>query len=579
MNIKTKTYSLVLVLLLLCMSLFSQEINTKITVVSPYEPSISDAQKINTMPVFSDTSKLHPSFNYAIQSNKLAFDYTPRFINPAKMVADPQPVLYKSYVKMGLGNKVTPFAEVNVASLRSKNTTVGFYGMHQSSHSNLKIDNGQKMWAGYNDNIAKVYGKRIWENFTVNADAGVKHNTVYFYGFNADTNLIPYGKKDLRQDYLNMDANTSIESNHPYDSSKLYYKVNLNYNYITDHFLNNAFFKNFEHGTHLNALLKKNVNGFYASVYGSVDNYNRSSSLDSLTNTIVTLNPSIMKSSTDWKFKIGLKAIINHFGPVNPPMSVYPDINFDFNAIQDVVRVYMGMDGGLKANSYSEIVKENPFIVPNLLVRDRNPKAEQGGLTYQKINVFGGLKGSLSRAFEFNLAVSYSKIANQYFFINDTINRFFFQGDNKYIAGNQFIAVYDDIELIRYLAECNIRFSSSFNIFGRLDINNYKTFKQAKAWNMPTVKASLSPQYNLRNKILVNVDVNYFGKRYALAPKTKEIITMKDIIDLNLGMEYRYTKLISLFVRFNNLAAYKYYYWNQFPMQRFFVMAGFTYSL
>ena len=122
--------------------------------------------------------------------------------------------------------------------------------------------------------------------------------------------------------------------------------------------------------------------------------------------------------------------------------------------------------------------------------------------------------------------------------------------------------------------------SDKFNMLGKLEVNDYKMFKQAYAWHMPAVKASLMPRYNLRNKILVSADLNYIGKRYARSPyQNGEIIVLEDMIDLNLGVEYRYTKMMSLFVRFNNLAAYKYYLWNQFPLQRFHVMAGFTYSL
>lgn len=575
---KVKYYLTFLILSIIFDFLHAQDINTRITVVSPYEPSVGTAQKINFLPVFSDTLYLQPSFRYSIFPQKLMVDYQPRPIAPAKMVPDPQPRLYKSYLVMGMGNKVTPLVELNIASVRNEKYAVGFYGKHQSSHSDLKIDNGQKMWAGYNDNVAGLYGKYIGKKITFSADGGADHQTVYYYGFNGDTNHIPYGKDDLRQDFLGLSANVKAESNHPGDSNRLYYRIGGSYRYLTDKFLTGSFFRNFEHGTHVNALFSKNVKGFYVSVDGRVDNYNRSSSMDTLTNTLITLHPAVMKSATDWRFRVGIKTIINHLGE-NSFLSAYPDIHFEFNAVQDVVRMYMGMEGGLKDNSYAEIVKENPFIVPNLVVRNQNPKEDQGGLTREKLSVLAGLKGSLSHAFEFNLFASYGKISNQYFFINDTVNRFFFPGENKYVAGNQFITVYDDVELLRFVGEGNVRVSSSFSTSGRIEINNYKTFKEEKPWNVPACKVSLIPRYTLRNKIFVEIPVYYFGKRYALSPVTHQVISMKDIVDINLFLEYRYTKLISLFLRFNNMAAFRYSYWNQYPLQRFFVMAGFTYSL
>ena len=50
-------------------------------------------------------------------------------------------------------------------------------------------------------------------------------------------------------------------------------------------------------------------------------------------------------------------------------------------------------------------------------------------------------------------------------------------------------------------------------------------------------------------------------------------------IDANLGLEYRYSKLLSFWARFNNLAAQKYYLYNNYPSYRFRVMLGFTYAL
>ena len=49
------------------------------------------------------------------------------------------------------------------------------------------------------------------------------------------------------------------------------------------------------------------------------------------------------------------------------------------------------------------------------------------------------------------------------------------------------------------------------------------------------------------------------------------------IIDLNLGVEYRLSKLLSVFADFNNIGSVKYYEWNQYPAQRFNFMLGGTY--
>jgi outer membrane receptor protein involved in Fe transport len=58
-----------------------------------------------------------------------------------------------------------------------------------------------------------------------------------------------------------------------------------------------------------------------------------------------------------------------------------------------------------------------------------------------------------------------------------------------------------------------------------------------------------------------------------------EPIELQGIADINLGLEYRYNKILSGFLRLNNIGNTRYYKWNNYPVQGFSVMAGFTYSL
>jgi len=54
---------------------------------------------------------------------------------------------------------------------------------------------------------------------------------------------------------------------------------------------------------------------------------------------------------------------------------------------------------------------------------------------------------------------------------------------------------------------------------------------------------------------------------------------LNTIIDINLGLEYRYTKLLSFWTKFSNMTSQPYYMWNNYPSYRFRFMLGFTYAL
>lgn len=80
-------------------------------------------------------------------------------------------------------------------------------------------------------------------------------------------------------------------------------------------------------------------------------------------------------------------------------------------------------------------------------------------------------------------------------------------------------------------------------------------------------------------KIIVNMGVYTIGKRFYEDFDSRVEEALPLTFDANLGTEYRYSKLLSFWMRINNIAAQRYYLYNQYPSYRFRVMLGFTYAL
>jgi hypothetical protein len=102
-------------------------------------------------------------------------------------------------------------------------------------------------------------------------------------------------------------------------------------------------------------------------------------------------------------------------------------------------------------------------------------------------------------------------------------------------------------------------------------------------WHKPNFDITFSANYNLKSKIIVKADVFVIGKQWALQ---KDIVNnlavytprqLNGVTDINLGIEYRYTKLLSAFVNFNNIGSFRYYRWDRYPTQRFNAMIGLTF--
>ena len=111
----------------------------------------------------------------------------------------------------------------------------------------------------------------------------------------------------------------------------------------------------------------------------------------------------------------------------------------------------------------------------------------------------------------------------------------------------------------------------------------YKTKKLERAYHKPDYDITLSTVYNLKSKIILKADVFVIGNQFSLTQVennfkyTTESKLMKGIVDVNIGAEYRYSKMLSFFVNFNNIANTRYYRWKKYPSQRFNLMAGLTF--
>jgi hypothetical protein len=238
----------------------------------------------------------------------------------------------------------------------------------------------------------------------------------------------------------------------------------------------------------------------------------------------------------------------------------YPEALLQINMVQGVLMPYFGVDGRVQVNNFRTVVEENRYINPGLKV----------GNTYHKIRGYVGLKGSFSKEISYDLTASYSLIDHMPFYVNDTLD----------ILNNTFNVVYDSIDLMQIHGE--LKHLHTERLSGLLSVtwDQYKMGGQEKAWHMPGLVVSLTEEYNLHNKILVDLSLFYVGKRYAKpSPLDTELITLKGFVDLNLGLEYRYTKVLSGFIRMNNILGARNQSWNYYSGMGFNLMLGFTYAL
>jgi len=534
------------------MTLMGQQ--EEVRVVKPYSPTLSGAQKIELLPSLDEDIEFEvPEIDYKLSPKRYDSQFRVEPIRAARMVKMPLERLYKSQLTLGFGNYLTPLAELNINQLRSRDGTFGLNLKHHSMNGKVGLENELKAPAGFNENQAEIFGSRFLRNSVFEYSVGANYDSYVHYGIDPGLDSV-LSKGDAVHPYFTGQAEIGLHSMHA-DSFHFNYDGSLEYYYFAHDF------DQTEHGAKVEFDFDKALN--VVDIAGELGGkfFGRSPDWDTAIGNQVHfwINPSLSKGSSQWRFTAGVNT---HYEISNEVLTFrfYPRGSFQFNMVKQVIVPYFGVDGYLESYGARHIVEDNPYVVPGLTVKP----------TDHKLIGYFGLKGRFSDAIAYNLKASYSIIDDAYFYVNDSSN----------VLLNQFLVEYDDVTLGTLHGELTIRPSDSWKFFLQGNYYSYLTMVSLdRPWNKPKVDIRFQARYNMGDKILVDAGIYAIGARYYenFDPLTEETLPLT--IDANLGLEYRYSKLLSFWARFNNLAAQRYYLYHNYPSYRFRVMLGFTYAL
>jgi hypothetical protein len=541
----------------------AQEINKEVYVVKPYEPTLSDATKINVMPVPEEVETPIPSFSYKITPAPIEtrFELTP--IKPAKMVTTALPKIYKSYIKIGVGNYITPMAEFNISNLHSKEYSMGAFLYHKSSYSNVTLENLDKVPGGYSITNLNLYGKKFFPDLTVTGNITLDNDGFNYYGYNVRLPFEtppPMNRDDIHQSVILLGAEAGLHSNYS-DSSHLNYHAGIGYKYLADKTDDR------ENLLLIDASFSKRIETFMGGIDFRIHYFKPDTRMDSTGNTQISISPTISKRSHDWRFLVGFEGLYDTKDVSR--FYLHPKGLLEFTVIEKIMIPFVGVGGEMETNHYQKILHDNHFITPGLKVLNTN----------YKFSAFAGAKGSITPQLAFRADVTYSAVDNMFFFVNDTTAVYPNTTDT---IQNTFIVEYDDIDLVQYHGELAFESPANWNVKADFTYYSYSTFKQDKPWQKPKYELDLNATYVLKEKFLIRGGFVLLGKRFAKTSRTLDpegFIELKPMLDINLGITYTYSKVFSVFLDIYNVTNRAHLIWNQYPSQGLNCMIGFSYKL
>lgn len=520
---------------------------------SEFQPTIKDAVKFADLPEIRDTVKRITNINYGITSTPLFPKYQFEPINPAKMQNEPLTKLYHCLIKAGYGPIYNmPYGEVWLNNTRSRDMAFGGHYKHFSSTTHLQ-DRG---YGGFSDNEAEIFAKKFYKKHTLSGEFNYKRNVVHFYGFDTILNKIT-DKNFTKQRFQLFEPKIQLQS-HYTDSSKINHDIKLAYYNLQDLYYAE------ENNVKLNADFNTFVSKENLHVNFLADYYNHKLPHDTLDDFIFTLNPYFEANGKKWHADIGLSATIDALNK-KTKFYFFPQLNLYYDIYESMVIPYVGLTGGLIKNSFRSLTNENPFINPQVHYANTN----------NKINVFGGLRGNLSSNMSYDAKVSYS--------IFDSLHYFVINYADLTQLDNRFSVIYDNTSLLKVSGNVKYQYKEKIHFILKANYYLYKPKNLAQAYHKPNFDLTLTGLYNLKSKIILKGDIFVIGNQWALTQVKDngnyitQPVLLNNIVDVNLGAEYRYSKMLSMFVNFNNIANIRYNRWERYPTQRFNFMIGVTF--
>lgn len=590
-----KTTAYILMMLLVPALVSGQQtgdrIQREVRLYNPFRPTLSEAAKKNLFPDMTDTARVAGEINYNVSPEPFTPPYTISQIRPAAMLPDPLPKLYKSYVNMGIGNYFTPLGELSITSERSRTGMLAFYGRHFSSNGRVELQNLRKVYAGYMDNDAVVYGRKFLSSSVLSGSVDFSHLTRHAYGYDTTYTDWEAEREDTRLRFLRTGADASIASLRA-DSGSLIYDFSVGYDYFrqSDDLWQHDVEIIADGGRSVKSLgpsgpaRRAGVSYFFGHVTAKYNGSWFDAAITPKPRHIIDINPSLSKKSNEWNFNLGLRVVTeSRMYPETPAdeyktrFHIYPDVSLNIAVIPRYLTFGLSLDGNLESNSAPVMALVNPYVMTDgSLFR----------MPYTDNQIIAGVvfTGSMVPSTSYRAGGTYTVFSDRIFFSNVVWDGLVFNEG----VGNFFTPVPSDGNVANLYGEFSSEITSRLNARLRADYYHYTLTDIDFAYNQPAFDGSLQLRYNLRDKIIAGAGLKATGPRTAFItpmtmmgppPAPRDNVELPMHLNMNLTAEYRYTKILSFWLRAYNISFSRNYEWAFYPSQRFLMMAGFSYSL
>ena len=366
-----------------------------------FNPTLQDANKINSLPVVRQPQVSKANTDYATWTTRATPPIEIALPQPGKIMTDIPYSLQRGYVKLNAGNYGNIDGALGFKFLDSETDKVNFMFLHNSSNGNIDYNQGEnldKIKMKYMDNFAKLNFKHLFEASEFNIYGSFLHSQFNYFGNNFGAVRL---HDDNNQTLSVFNLKASLHNTQP---QPINYRGSFSYNYFTTKYGRTLDDESMG-GSHLDANIDLNksfiggdnlvgIKGAFTGVF-----YDEIKTLDEgekISNFImVDANPYIHLEGFNWKMRLG--ANLDFVFDDENKFYVSPNVALS-TLIAENTSLYINATGGVGKNTYLDMYRESRYLRPNTIVKHSNtPFAIDGGAKIGaidgfRIDIFGGYK-------------------------------------------------------------------------------------------------------------------------------------------------------------------------------------------
>lgn len=544
---------------------FSRNVN----IIREYLPTINDAGKINTLPRIEEIENRKTDINYSTWASPLNSTFNLQTLPAATLKKIKQNrALREGYARIGGGNYLSFLGDIYLPVLRGESYQLDFYAKHLSAFGEVKQTDSTKTQAKNMMNSAQLAFTKNFYSINLLSELNYHRNDFNYYG--KDT-LNQYAESVFTLDDLKPEKDAIQFFDFKLGIVSKPKLGGMNYAISSKYALTNTNSGLNESQITTKGYLKSNMEQNEYGINIALDNllYAKSDSTPLLFNdinrklenySVLELSPYYTIEEKTWNLRIGLKSYFSF----NKGQAAYaaPDLVGNLTIIRDLFYLYGALGGDVKINSMQNILKENRYMRPDILIED----------TYTPLDANAGIKIKFFDQLVLNGFIGYKYINNQYFFVNRNMLNTGWTGYN-----NTFDVVYDEVGVFNTGASINYNLNKKIDFLLKGIYNSWNMDELQYAFHKPEWQIDFDAAYKINEDIQISFNSHVLGKRYALGIEGNSV-ELKPIFDCSISGMYEYNSWISAFVKINNLLAQNYEIWNGYNSHGFNALAGVMFS-